>query len=39
MPKPKPYNRPGSLIRTVLIGLGILFGIALILGTLTVLFS
>lgn len=36
--KPKQYNRPGSLARVVVVGLLILAGIALALGTLTVLF-
>ncbi len=34
-PTPK---KPGSLLRTILIGLLIIFGLALILGTLTVMF-
>lgn len=37
MPNPSP-KKSGSLLKTVLIGLAILFGIALALGTLTVLF-
>jgi len=36
--KPKSYNRPGSSGRVVVVGLLILAGIALALGTLTVLF-
>lgn len=31
-------EKPGSLLKTVLIGLLIIFGLALILGTLTVMF-
>lgn len=31
-------QKPGSLLKTVLVGLLILFGLALILGTLSVLF-
>jgi len=31
-------HKPGSLLKTVLVGLLILFGLALILGTLSVLF-
>ncbi len=38
MRKPKLRNQSNSLTRTVLIGLGILVGVALLLGTLTVLF-
>ena len=37
MPNPSP-KKSGSLVKTVLIGLAIIFGIALLLGTLTVLF-
>ncbi len=37
MPNPSP-KKQGSLTKTVLIGLAIIFGIALLLGTLTVLF-
>lgn len=33
-----PPKKSGSLLKTVLIGLAIIFGIALLLGTLTVLF-
>jgi hypothetical protein len=38
MPDSIPPKPGGSLLKTVLVGLLILFGIALILGTLTVLF-
>lgn len=31
-------KKPGSLLKTVLVGLLILFGLALVVGTLTVLF-
>lgn len=31
-------EKPGSLLKTVLVGLLIIFGLALILGTLTVMF-
>ena len=37
MPNPVP-KKTGSLLKTVLIGLAIIFGIALLLGTLSVLF-
>ena len=35
---PTPPKKPGSLLKTVLIGLLIIFGIALLVGTMSVLF-
>lgn len=34
----KPVKNTGSLLKTVLIGLAIIFGLALLVGTLAVLF-
>ncbi|WP_262511971.1 hypothetical protein [Spirosoma pollinicola] len=34
----QPSKKPGSILKTALIGLLILFGIALLVGTLTVMF-